>query len=351
MAMQTGDRERVQKRLAAILFKKLYLDSRETISKIVKDTAISHHTISKYLREYEQKYDLSYTLDIDPIALGFSEERILAIKFDDPPKIELLKKVLGNDIYVQNAYLSNGDFDLIIHVLGPNTIEYGHWEFKLRVGFSKYKPKISTSVINHTVEGFLPIKSKIINKSKNINATEKTVLGALIKNSRTRLKDLEKLTNLSQMQVLYTMKKLKKDGKIKKFSTLVQNTNKKMFLFYGITYTPNINHHRLSLLPFMDGVINAEKENDITTDYSIICDTSGHFDSVYFCNFADGQALNERGALLLKETWKAEQPEFKQCILTELVTGKWPFNKNGYYNWKRERDNIINKPVKFDLYQ
>ncbi len=99
---------------------------------------------------------------------------------------------------------------------------------------------------------------------------------------------------------------------------------------------------------FLKTIINGEQKDEVTTDYSVICDTSGHFDAVYFCNFKDGTTFNERGPNSLKRIWESESPIVEQGILTELITGKWPFNTNNYIKWPIELEEIERRPIKFE---
>jgi DNA-binding Lrp family transcriptional regulator len=351
MTASIKERKNIEEHLPHDLLKELYLNSRVSIKQLEKKFGISHHTLSKCLKECEKKYKLHYTIDVDTNLLGFSEARILAIKFEKIPDIKLLKKVFEKDPYVQNAYLTSGDFDVILHVIGQTNTEYAHWEFKFRMGFSNYRPRIKASTLNHIVEGFIPINSKLINKSKEINEAEKKILIKLIENSRIRLKDLSKTTKLSQMKILYKIEKLKKDGIIKRFTTCIQNPEKRMLLFYAITFIPNENHHKNHFLKFVEKITNNNSVKDITTDYSVVCETSGSYDAIHFCNFKDGTSFDEIGPNLLKKSWEGECPVVEQSILTDLITGNWPFNTNNYFKWGIEIEAIKNHPIIFEIYK
>ncbi len=350
MTASSNERKDIRKHLPYTLFGKLYLNSRISIKNLERELGISHHTLSKYLKSYEKQYGLQYTLDINTTLLGFSEARILAIKFGQLPPIKLLRKVLSNDPFVQNAYLATGDFDLILHVIGLNHTEYNHWEFKFRVGFSHYKIRVKTSTLDDIVEGVIPIRSKLISNSREINQIEKNILKELLKNSRIKLKNLAERTEVSQMKALYVIRKLQKKGIIKQFTTTIQDPDKRIFLFYTVNSIPNENHHSDSFLKFVERIINDE-QNDITTDYSVVCDTSGNFDSIYFCNFKDGMNLNKRGPNFLKDSWASEYPIIEQCILIELLVGKWPFNANRYIKWRIEMEEVENNPIRFEIYR
>lgn len=351
MTATTKERNNIEEHLPHDLLKRLYLDSRVSIKQLGKDFGISHHTISKSLKESEDRYKLKYTVMVDTNKLGFSEERMVAVKFEKVPDIKLLKRILDNDPFVQNAYLGTGDFDLILDVIGLNSTEYSHWEFRFRMGFSNYKPKVKTTTLNHMIEGFFPVKSELIGRSKEINDTEKAVLMELIEDSRIKIKHLAKKVKLSQMKVIYAIKKLKERGIIKQFTTTIQNPDKRILLFYSVNAIPNQNHHPTLFLRFARKIINEEQNTNITTDYSVICDTTGCFDVIHFCNFKDGASFNERGPDFLKKAWEGEYPIIEQCVLTGLITGQWPFNTNNYENWRKYVINDETSPVKFDIYK
>jgi DNA-binding Lrp family transcriptional regulator len=350
MTASNKERKNIEEHLPHDLLKELYLNSRVSIKQLEEKFGISHHTLSKCLKDCEEKYKLHYTIDVDTNLLGFSEARILAIKFEKMPDIKLLKKVLEKDLFVQNAYTASGDYDLILHIIGSNRVEYENWEFKFRIGFSNYKPVVKTSTLNHFIEGFMPIKSDLILKSESINEAEKVVLAELVKNSRIKIKNLAKVSRLSEIKVIYTIDKLQKSGIIKQFTSIVQNPDKRIFLFYSINIMITGDHHPRLLLRFLNKIINEEKIGNVTTDYSVVCDTSGYFDSVYICNFEDGTALRDRGPNFLNNVWESEFPKIKQSILTEIVTGKWPFNLNNYINLKVERKIEEEKPIIFPVY-
>jgi len=351
MSASSDERKRIEEKLPHELLKELYLNSRVSIKELERKLGISHHTLSKCLKECEKKYDLRYTLDVDMGLLGFSEPRLIAVKFQDRvPDIALLKKVFGSDPVVQDAYLSSGDFDLLLIVIGQNNVDYEHWEFIFRIGFSRYKPQVKTSTLNHFMEGFIPINSKLIRLSSEIDKGERIILERLIENSRIRIKDLSRETKLSESRVIYIINNLKEKGIIRKFTACVQNPVNRILLFYSVVLFIGGDHHPDLLPSFLNKIINEEPINQITTSYSTVCDTSGAFDCIYFCNFSNGTILNERGPAFLKNAWKKEEPKTEQCLLTELIAGKWPFNTNSYVNWNAALEKIINKPVKFKVY-
>ncbi len=179
----------------------LYVNSRIPISTLVKTLGISHQTVSKYIKELEEKYMLKYTLDIDFSKLGFSEHRIIAIKLDMIPDKEKLIERIKSYPFVQNAYLGKGDFDVIIHTLAPQNKNYTGWEYTMRIELNRYKPKIESGTIDNFVEGFLPINKNMIKINDKLTKNEKIILSLLIENSRISLKELVKQSKLTQMSL------------------------------------------------------------------------------------------------------------------------------------------------------
>lgn len=152
------------------------------------------------------------------------------------------------------------------------------------------------------------------------------------------------------MKVIYKIKKLQELGIIKSFTTCVQNPDKRLFVFYGGIIIPNEFHHPTLLLNFLKKIINEEDKRDTTTDYSVVCDGSGQLDFIYFCNFKDGSTCVNRGPEFIKKAWEGEDPIIDQCILTDLIIGKWPFNSNNYVEWRKWMEKEKSNPPKYKVY-
>lgn len=334
MTASKDERSNIEAHLPHDMLKELYLNSRVSIKELERKFGISHHTLSKCLKECEEKYGLTYTLDIDTSRLGFSEPRIITVKFQESvPEIELLKKTLEKDPFVQNAYLAAGDFDLILHIVAFGQANYIGWLFGFRVKFSHYKPVVKVVTLDDVAEGFMPINSIAIKRSDVINESEKALLLKLTENSRKKVKHLAKETGLSQMKIIYLMKSLYDKKIIRKFTTCIQRPDKRIWMFFTISLMPSEDHKPQLQTRLINEIARGEDERGITTDYSVVYDTSGHFDSVLFCNFKSGIELEHRGPGLFDRLWKTESPKFEKAMLISIITGILPFNKNSYVEW------------------
>ena len=336
-------------KLEEFIMYELYLNSRVAIDTLVKKSGIAHNTLLNKIQSLKNYYQLHFTTIIDTDLLGFSESRIIAIKFDKVPELNLLKTIFFKDKFIQNAYLTSGDFDLIIYVIGTNKTEYEHWEFTFRIGLSRFKPKLYTSTLNHPIEGFIPINSNLIYDSK-LKSHEKIILSELIKDSRIRIKTLAKIANISEMKVIYTIKRLRNSGIIKQFTTSIQKPDKRIYLFYSLNLTITEEHHPKLLLKLLDEIIDNENKSRVATDYSVVISTSGAFDSIYICNFDNGFIMDKRGPNFIKKIWSSESPIINTCNMVDVIVGQWPFNYNCYFKWKMEQDIEKKSPIRFKAY-
>ena len=201
MATSKAIEKYVEEELPYQLLMQLYENSRTPLRRVGRTVGISHYTISKVLRRLEARYDINYTLELDPHALGFSTGKLIMIRFGIVPDVAFLKKLFNeseDSIYVQDAYLATGDFDLVLYVVGLTPEDFQWWQFNLRVKFSKYKPRFSFSDVSLNVDGFFPLKSELIKKSERLTNVEKKILVMLNDNSRIRIESIAKKSRLTR---------------------------------------------------------------------------------------------------------------------------------------------------------
>lgn len=325
-------REFVKKELPYELLKELYKDSRVSLKTVARKHHLTFHRVAHALKDIESKYGLTYTLWLNERLLGFSEGRIITIKFGEPPPIDVLKSRLAKDIFVQNAYLASGDFDLLMHVVGLNNEEFQIWQFKVRKEFSRYKPTFKFSTLNSFAVGFLPLRNELIVESIVLSSLEKKILTLLNSNSRIRLKELVKATKSSQMRVIYTIKKLRERGIIRRFSTFTQSTDKKILMAYLFSVMPVEEHNRL-YLDVCKEIVN-EDLHEVTNDYYLISDINGSFDSLYMGSFRSGEDLSKRGSDLVRIILESESPKIEKAIITDALIGKLPLHLEEYESLK-----------------
>ena len=306
----------------------LYNDSRASLKSVARNQNLSFHRISTALEELESKYEIYYTLNLDEMALGFPEGRLMTIKFKKMPSVDFLKDLFKKDIYLQNAYLATGDFDLLLHVVGLSHREFQDWQFTLRVKLASYGPNSKFSTVDAYEIGFFPLKNDLLEKNTTLDPTWIRVLKLLNENSRIKFKDIVKKSGLSPRSVVYIMKQLEAKKIIRKYSALIQNVDKKLTCAYGISVLFTDEHQNL----FRGFAKELMKEDfhESTTDYAFFSVTSGGYDLFAICSFKDGEVLSKRGPELIQNLWTQEEPKIDRAILTGLLVGKWPFHLENY---------------------
>jgi DNA-binding Lrp family transcriptional regulator len=310
----------------------LYENSRVSFRELGRKLNISHNTIATVIKNCQEKYSLVYTLELSEQALGFSEGRLITIKFEKIPDIGLLKEKFQKDSFVQDAYLASGDFDLLLYVVGLTAQDFQSWQFNLRKNFHDYGPLLKTSTVSYHTVGFFPLRNEIIMESAVLNNTDKRILALLNGDSRMKLKELIKKGNTTQMRVIYTVKKLKEKGIIRRFSALTQNPEKKLFLAYGALLTPIKEHSKLSLSLAAEYI--KENLHEVTNECCLVVDANGAYDTFYICTFENGEMMAKRGPSLLKTLWAEENPKIESALLTGIIVGKWPFHLEEYRTYK-----------------
>jgi DNA-binding Lrp family transcriptional regulator len=324
--------EYVKNELPYRLLVSVYEDSRASLRGIGKRLGVSYHVVKSALRELEGRYDIRYTLEIDETELGFTEGIIVTIKFGIKPGTDFIKETVRKDFFIQSAYLAEGDFDLLLYVVGVDNPDFQGWQWNFRVKLSRYKPTMKFANINTQTLGFFPIRSELVKETAELSKSEKAVLVALNENSRVRLTEMAKRLRITPDRAVYIIKKLRKMGIIKRFSALTQNPNKRIFYAYGVSLIPVEGHKALAAA--MAKEILKEDLHETVNDYSVVANANGGYDAFFICAFKNGEDLSKRGPEMLRTTWIAEDPKIDRAMLTDIIVGKWPFHLEDYKQYR-----------------
>ncbi|MGC9205262.1 MAG: hypothetical protein ACP5FN_03245 [Candidatus Micrarchaeia archaeon] len=316
--------EYIKNQLPYEILKRVYKNSRLSLRALGRELNISYHVVKTVLNKLEDKYNLAYTLDLDEVKLGFAKAKIVIIKFSERPGIDAIKKELVNDPYVQNAYLVEGDFDLMLHIVGLSTEEFGVWQWLFRLKFNNFKVKLEVADISRNYVGFLPLRSELLLKSPVLSHSEKQILVQLNNNSKEKLSEIARKLKVKDLdRLLYIIRKLKNNGIIKSFSALTQNPDKTLFYVFSVYVNPSEQHSAL-VKKFNEEIF--KEENNIVSTYSFMSSMQGFCDGIYLCVFKDGEELAKKGPDLIKSLWSAEDPIIKKGVITGILVGKWPFH-------------------------
>jgi hypothetical protein len=97
---------------------------------------------------------------------------------------------------------------------------------------------------------------------------------------------------------------------------------------------PNENHKK-KLAVLWDTLVK-EDLHASTSDYSLICDNVGAYDTVHICTFENGERLSTNGPDLHKSLFSEESPKIERSVLTGVLVGKWPFHLDDYEFFRKE---------------
>ena len=317
------------------LLKALYNNSRLSLRDLAKQHGVSHHVISYLLKRLERDYGIVYTLELDENKLGFANGKIVTIKFKNKPDIELIKERLLNDPFVQDLYLAEGDFDLIMYVSGITEEEFKVWQWHVRKYFNKYMPLLRTSTLTTKYVGFMPLRNKAIMNSPNLSEFEKKVVAILNENSREKISEIAKKVKVKDLdKIIYVIKKLKERGIIKKFTTITTKAGKGIIQVHGAINNPSDNHHNY-VINFYNEVVKEEK-HQLASDYILIADTLGYFDGFYIASFGRGEDAEKRGAEMYRKIFADEILLLEKAIITDTLAGYLPLHIDSFEIWRKE---------------
>jgi DNA-binding Lrp family transcriptional regulator len=325
--------EYVKNELKYKLLFEIYKNSRLSLRDLAKASGVSHHVVKSILKKLEEEYKIVYTLELDEEKLGFAKGKLITIKFGIKPELEEIKSIFLNDVFVQDLYLAEGDFDLLIYVSGLSEEEFKVWQWIIRMKLGKYKPLFRLSTVSKNYIGFMPLKNKAISIAPNLTEFEKKVLMLLNENSRAKISEIAAKTKTKDLsKIIYVIKKMTSLGVIKRFTALTQKPGKSVVSAYGCILSPLENHKEYSY-KFFNEVIN-EKQGQVISDYNYVVDTVGYFDVFYICAFEKGEELNQRGPEMFRKIFADEQPIVEKTMLTDVLIGLWPFHLDNFEEWK-----------------
>ena len=287
-------REYIEKELPYKLLMSIYEDSRASLKELGRKVGVTYHVVASTLERLEKEFDITYTLHLDEGKMGFASGKVITLKFGNPPKIDYLKTRFQKDPFVQDAYLATGDFDLLLYVVGLNEFDFGAWQYKLRMDMAEYKPQLSSSVMYDSIVGFFPLKNELIEKCEVLSEVEKRILMLLNGNSRMRLNKIIRQAKTTQMRVIYSIKKMKEKGIIKKFTALSQNPQKKLMVAYVVSNIPNEKHMSTQKRYWEEMMI--EDFHEGVNEYAIAADVVGAYDQINVSTFEKGELMSKNGA-------------------------------------------------------
>ncbi|MFP3278687.1 MAG: Lrp/AsnC family transcriptional regulator, partial [Candidatus Micrarchaeota archaeon] len=219
-----------------IILRKLSEDATASIEELASAAKCSRTTAYKILSALEEKYKIKYTVELDGDKLGIIEKHLLIVKFKEKPSEEFLRGLFASDNYISDAYLCEGDFDLIIYATSNEPMHYIVWESRLPARLAEFEAKVYPSEVMLTHFGYFPLNPEQISMAK-LNEKDKLILAELLRNSRQSITSIAKKLNIGRTTLAYRIYMLKKRGVIKRFTISVGKPHKPYILVFLANYT------------------------------------------------------------------------------------------------------------------
>ncbi len=305
------------------ILRELCTDSRTTVTKLAKKYGIPRNSVKGRITALEKELGLHYTLELDYERLHFTTLHILRIKFSKKPKSKELKPIFTRSKIVQLAITTKGDFDMVVVALARDSKEYFKWEFGLWIALSKYGLESHSSEVIVSHLGFVPINDDSINECK-IDDNYKKIILCLNSNSRMTMRELSKKIGLSEGLTKYYIKKLDKEGIIKRYTTVVTRPPLK----YGIVYFVNY--------AIKEGVeVRVENERrtmywkdlwefPIISEFQFMWSTTGGDTSFTWACYDNYEEGIKNSVTAHRNAYKIDSPTIKHAIVDQAIKGVLP---------------------------
>ncbi len=309
--------------LSRSILRDLCTNSRVSITELSEKHNISRKIAKDRIVALEKEFGLKYTLELDYEALGFASLHVLHVNFSKKPKPEELREIFAKSKAIQFAALTEGEFDMVLFVLTKEPKDYFKWEMGIWLLLSKYGVSTASSEVIIGRFGFVQINNDLIRDSAIEDVYKKIIL-VLNENSRISNTDLSKKIGMSQELTNYYLKKLNKEGIIKRYTAIVTKSPVKYNIAYFSTYTVKEKveervHIERQLMFFTEPqeipVVNAPQMMFSLTG------SESTFDLAAYDDFKTGL---EKTVQLHDKIYKADSPKTKYATITDVVKGVLP---------------------------
>ncbi len=210
-----------------ILLRALSSNSRTSLAELSRQVGMSPATTNKLLKHMVSHLGVKFTLEVDLDKLGFSERHILSVRFGKKPDELFLSELFAGDPFTQDAFITNGGFDLLLFVAADTPMNYMKWETDIAVKLSKYLPEFRPSEYIFDMLGFMPLNDSFVDFIKEgikADATDRALLRILNGNSRASYREMGNELGVNEDTVRYRVFKLQRSGIIRRFTVAVQNS-------------------------------------------------------------------------------------------------------------------------------
>lgn len=199
----------------------LSMNGRISRSFLAKQLGMSEAGVLYKVKQLEGEYGIKYTAEIDIEKLGYLRFLIFVKFMDLIPSVDELTEVFAKNPRVQLAFLTKGDYDLIIYALAKNvnSEEVIDLIVSLRnTVLSKYRSEWRTTPFYEHF-GYVPLRNEFIESLKGtLLDREYVILKVLNRDGSINFTDIDKEYSFDKGRADYTYHKLRENGIIKRIT-------------------------------------------------------------------------------------------------------------------------------------
>lgn len=216
-----------------LMLKELSANSRVSLARLATVARCSPAKANKLLNKLVARLDIRFTLEIDMGKLGFEEKHAIIVKFGKRPNEAFLREFFKNDPYTQDAYITKGDFDLLIFAAADTSNNYIRWETELAANLSEYLPELRPSSYVQAHLGYMPLNDSFVDFIEGADKKDMLILQLLNKNSRISYREMGKRLGINEDTIRYRVFRLLKRGIVRRFTIAVQNADGFLTIFFA----------------------------------------------------------------------------------------------------------------------
>lgn len=300
-------------------------DSRASLSSISKTIGCSYVTTGKIIERLKKELDIKFVLELDMTKLGLLQRHIIAIRFSKKPSVEWLESILKDDKNVQIAYLTRGQFDLVIFAAEKDPVKYIYWETLLMEKLSDYGATMKASDIPYLGFGYVPLDSTFIDSPElDMKDDDKKLLQLLNENSRMSYTELARRLKTNESTIRYRAFNLVKSGIIKRFTIAVQKPPQQYIIgfFENCTYTKTFEQKAALDRGHM---MNIDKDLPLLTTFQMSAPLTGSYQNFVIALFNNRKEAIDNTVRKHKTIYRPEFYEEKHAWIMRPLKGIFLF--------------------------
>ncbi len=310
-----------------LILRELSNDARISVSRLAEIAGCSRLTAKRIVNELTGDLGIRFVLELDENRLGARERHLIAVSFSKRPPEKELAEFFAGDVNAQEAYLTEGSFDLVVYATATRPEDYIIWETRIATHFSDYGVMIRPSefVLSHF--GYLPLSSKLIHmvdKESGIDDKDKLILESLNEDSRMSLSELSRRTGMSGNVIRYRIFMLQKSGVIKRFTIAMQRPEGHVSLFYMINYRFTKTTTNVAFASAREFYMGIDGDLPLINTFQFVAPVSGSFRSFGMVCAPDEKSAMEYAVKRHKVIFRNEDAEIKYAVVRKVLKGLLP---------------------------